>query len=243
MTIDAAARLIAEARTTGVPFERLPEDLRPKTEAEGFEIQKAVADRLGLEVAAWKVSAAGPSGGSAAPIFAGTVHMAPYVAKTLNTLETEIALRLVADLPGRPDRPYTRQEILAAVDCYAMAFEMVDWRVTSPDLTFQERIADCFANEGLIIGKQVPFQTDFSSPVDDVRLFCDGAAETFTPVDIDPIESIRAYVSVGGDLFDGLKAGQWVLTGSMTGLQKVTAPARWNARWRDITDVSVEVTG
>ncbi|SHL58336.1 hypothetical protein [Roseibium suaedae] len=242
MHLEEAISLLVEARKSGKTLDRLPESCRPQTNAEAYRIQKEVADRLGLTVTAWKTAAAGPTGPVAAPIFAGTVHNAPLRLKAA-ALETEIALRVSKDLPSRPDAPYSREEILAHVDAMAMAFELVDWRLTSADLSPTEKAADYFANAGLVIGTPIPIEGDISSPLADITLTCNGVAEPYVPNEIDPVESLRAYASTGGDQFGGLKAGQWVTTGSMTGVQRSPAAGKWHANWKGLTAVDLEIEG
>ncbi|WP_153769968.1 2-keto-4-pentenoate hydratase [Labrenzia sp. CE80] len=241
MSIEAAAQLIVEARRAHTTLARLPKSCRLGSEADGYAVQKAVAGTLGLAVAGWKVAARSSNSGVAAPIFAGTVHQAPVTLPHVNALETEIAFKLKHDLPVRYRQPYSRQEILNAIQSVALAFELVDWRLTAVDLDVPERVADCFANAGLVLGLERPFIGDISSPVKELSLFRDQTPEPFQAKDIDPVESIRAYVNYGGDTLGGLKAGHWVITGSLSGIQKVSCPETWTARWREELEVSLRI--
>lgn len=243
MPLSDAIALLVEAHRSGKALDRLPQTCRPATRDEGYGIQRGVASALGRSVEAWKTAASSPVGPVASPIFAGTVHQSPARLPAANVLETEIALRLSKDLPARPNAPYHRDEILACVDAMAMAFELVDWRLTSPEVSVPEKAADFFANAGLVLGNPIPLEGDISSPLADILLTFNGQPEAFTPNDIDPVESLRTYASTGGDLFGGLKAGQWVTTGSMTGFQKVSGPGRWHASWKGLTAVDLEITG
>ncbi|PVB60456.1 hypothetical protein [Labrenzia sp. 011] len=242
MYIDTAAQLIAKARCSGTQLDRLPEDCRPRNVSDGYVAQATVAEALGLAVAGWKVAAHEPGTGVAAPIFAGTVHHAPVSLVNVDILETEIAFRLGRDLPIRSRDPYSRHDILAAIQGFTLAFELVGRRFAASGLALPERIADCFANAGLILGKERPFMGDIPSPVEGVSLLRNGRSEPFQPIDIDPVESIRSYVNCGGDRLGGLRAGQWVITGSLTGMQEVSGPESWTARWRDELEVSLEIS-
>ncbi|MEH0071768.1 hypothetical protein V6L77_18055 [Pannonibacter sp. Pt2-lr] len=71
----------------------------------------------------------------------------------------------------------------------------------------------------------------------------DGTPEPFAPNDIDPAGSLMAYVNAGGDRFGGMKAGDWIITGSMSGVQNAPAPGLWTARWDDRLDISLTITG
>ncbi|MEJ8473819.1 hypothetical protein [Roseibium algae] len=243
MSLEKAAKLIADLRRQRQSIMRLPDNCKPQTEEDAYALQAKVADLLKLEVAAWKVSASGPRGATAAPILAGRIFNSPAAIETTSLLETEIALKLNRDLPIRSAGGYTREDILEGIEAYALAFELVDYRLSAPDMSFPERLADCLANDGLVLGVPQPFTEDFTSPVHKLSLFFDSTPEPFKPADIDPVESLRAYASIGGDALGGLKAGQWVITGSMTGMQKVNAAGTWQAFWDSKLDVSLDILG
>ncbi|WP_269584494.1 hypothetical protein [Roseibium sp. Sym1] len=232
-----AVDILAGLRAQHAAMERLPDHVRPQTPAEAYEIQARLARAAATDGMHWKVSASGPLGPAAAPVFGDRILTSPATVGTANRLETEIALKLGRDLPCRPERPYSRQEVRACVEAFAIAFELVDWRLTAGDLSFPERLADCFANDGMVIGDPAPLEVLSASPVTQTTLFRDGEPEPFTPVDIDPVGSLLAYANAGGDRLGGFKAGQWVLTGSMTGMQACGSASAWKACWADISEV------
>src|SRR5262245_17611593 len=51
-----AARLLVEARRTGVPIKELPQDIRPLVAAESNQIVNEVTKMLGHDVAGWKIT-------------------------------------------------------------------------------------------------------------------------------------------------------------------------------------------
>jgi 2-keto-4-pentenoate hydratase len=57
---DKAARILWRARTKGQRIEGLPDELLPRTLAQGYAIQKAFVARIGHQTG-WKLSAAGPA--------------------------------------------------------------------------------------------------------------------------------------------------------------------------------------
>ncbi|POF33588.1 hypothetical protein [Roseibium marinum] len=235
--LDAAAELLAGCRGNGATLAQLPVYARPETEQEGYDVQRRVVQFLNAAPRSWKVSASGPSGPTAAPVWGGEALSSPTRAGERLLLETEIALRLCHDLPCRPSVAYTRNTILKAVDVFAVAFERVSYRLTAPDLPFPQRLADCLANDGLVIGTALPIADLRPDPVAHLTLCRNGTPEAFTPVNIDPVGALLAYANHGGDLLGGLKKGQWVLTGSMTGMQKVDSASEWSAVWNGVSEV------
>src|SRR6266446_101837 len=83
-----------------------------------------------LLVEARKTGKPGPEAEPAyAPIFTVSASPGRFPAKTqrLFGIEAEIAFRLARDLPKR-DKPYTRDEIVAAIASMHPAIELVDTR-------------------------------------------------------------------------------------------------------------------
>lgn len=242
--LSQASAILAECRRQGGALERLPESARPQTLQEGYEIQRRVHAELGdAPVRHWKTSQTGPKGPMTAPIHGSRILTSPATVGRVNSLETEIALQLGQDLPYREGEPYTREEVLAAVSHFALAFELCAMRLTAPDLSVEEKIADCLFNDGLVLGTPVPFTGDILSPVTRLELMHEGKAEPFTPNDIDPAGSLMAYVNAGGDRFGGMKAGDWIITGSMSGVQSAPATGLWTARWDNRLEISLTITG
>ena len=102
---EEAARLLCAARG-GEPLAELPAECRPQSDADAYQIQDAVARRLGETIGGWKVGVASPTTAAfCAPIFARMIRPSPaaYAASELRLIgiEGEIAFRLGRDLPAR----------------------------------------------------------------------------------------------------------------------------------------------
>lgn len=67
-------------------------------------------------------------------------------------LEFEICARLGRDLPPR-DRPYSMEEVAAAVNAVAPAFEVIDDRNSPYPLDMLSLVADNAWNEGIVLGE------------------------------------------------------------------------------------------
>src|SRR5471032_2823748 len=152
-----AATLLIEARKSGKGLAGLPADCRPDSADEAYAIQDAVAHRLGA-IQGWKTGAPGPDAEPAyAPIF--TVISGPgrfpAVTQRLFGIEAEMAFRLARDLPKR-DKPYTRDEIVAAIASMHPAVELVDTRFADfTKIDALSKVADNQSNGALIYAPAV----------------------------------------------------------------------------------------
>ena len=136
---EAAARAIRDAWRGRALIDAIPESCRPRTSAEGYAAQAALARLLGARPIGWKIAATstagqkhigvdGPLAGrlleskthrSGAALPAGHLHMA--------VAEAEFAFRMGADLPGR-GADYAVEEVMAAVSALHVAIEIPDSR-------------------------------------------------------------------------------------------------------------------
>ncbi|MBP2290830.1 2-keto-4-pentenoate hydratase [Azospirillum rugosum] len=217
-TVDA----LLEARRTRQWLTALPAP--PVSEADAYAIQDAVARRLG-PVVAWKVGARTPdSEPFRAPIHAETtftgVDRLPASMFQVIGMEAEIAYRFAKDLPPRA-QPYTRDEVLDAVESVHPAFEIVDTRFagfgTQDGLS---HMADQFNHGALVVGPAIPDWRSLDPIKERVTLDVDGKREMDTVGGNSAGEPVRLLVwmaNVGAVSLGGLKTGDVVTTGSHTG--------------------------
>lgn len=231
--IEDAAAFLAAARREGRVIEALPEACRPPSLAEGYEVQNAFRAIWPDTVAGWKIGATAPATMARfnldqpmyGPFFAGTVHSSPArtAAPTRHAMaiESEFAYRFGRDLPAR-QQPYTREEIIAAIDALIPAFEIVGTRyVQVPYGDPGSVVADCMLNAAMVLGTPVTDWRGLDIPRHPVRLTIDGVVKgegTGGDALGDPrnvldwvVENLRA----GGI---GLTKGQVLSTGTCTGI-------------------------
>jgi 2-keto-4-pentenoate hydratase len=219
-----AATLLVEARRSGEGLAELPTDCRPGSANEAYAIQDAVAQRLGA-IEGWKTGAPGPDAEPAyAPIF--TVIAAPgrFPAATqrLFGIEAELAFRLARDLPKR-DRPYTRDEAVAAVAGMHPAIELVDTRFADfAAVDALSKVADNQSNGALIHGPAVAgwqsLDLDLARPPITVTIDGKVAARTTGNSGGDPLRLLTALANHCTGRTGGLREGDMITTGSITGL-------------------------
>ena len=165
---DAARRLIA-GRDAVATIERLPDGLRPSSEAEGYAIQDA-AIRLraeaGFAIAGWKIGCTsatmqrmlGVDGPCAGAVLARDLLQSPARVKREAAVkpvaECEIALRLASDVPPRAGG-HDATSIAPHVGACMTAIELADFRYPEPRPSPAELIADDFFQRAVVLGPEL----------------------------------------------------------------------------------------
>jgi 2-keto-4-pentenoate hydratase len=245
---EAAASILLEARRSRLWLPSLPEDYRPKGMDDAYAIQAILLASLG-PVAAWKVGAGGPDSwpacaAIAAPTLFESGARLPAEMFHLVGIEAELAFRMAADLPPR-DKPYSRDEVLAAVGSVHPAIEVSDTRFHA--WGSQDRpshIADQLNHGALVIGlgvedwRQIDVTSQRTILTIDGHPFADVAGGN--PAG-DPVRLLHWLANHGARAFGGLRAGAVVTTGSVTGVKFADAPVRAQAVLPGIGTVDVMV--
>ena len=226
----ASAAVITMARQGRTPRPLdLPAALRPRSAAEAYAVQDAVVRERG-EVAGWKVGAASPQ---AEPVRAAltkdsvwvdaagqAVHL-PAAGFGVIGVEAELVYQLGADLPDRAI-PYTAAEVLAAVVSVRAAIEVCDTRFAAWAQQGEwSRLADQACHGALIVGSGVADVAAVQPLMQGVTLSVNGSvavqhAAWGNPAG-DPLRLLVWLANEGARSLGGLRAGQWVTTGSCTG--------------------------
>jgi 2-keto-4-pentenoate hydratase len=221
--LQQAADLLIAARKSGNFIATLPTELHPADAAE----HEFIADRV--------AAAFGPIGGYkiGAPNLEATPSFAPMPAAWFapsgscptgirwhyRGLEAEIAFVVGSDLPPRVE-PYTREEAIAAMASCHPVIEILETAFVDPTaLDPKLPLADLQRNGGFVYGAAIPNWQAIDWHTERVTLAVDGK-----------IEVDRTGSNTSGDLLrllpylanqharsGGLKAGQWITTGSWTG--------------------------
>jgi 2-keto-4-pentenoate hydratase len=232
--MDNAARLNAmahwmwDARRQRLPYRNLPDELRPASIAEAYAAQEAyyrLAEPLYGAVAGAKIATTTkvmqqlmgithPCGGA---IFARTIHASPARLRTADfvnlRLESEIALKLGADLPASR-APWTRDKVAPAVAGAMPAFELIEDR--NADYAHTEAasliVENCW-NGGVVIGTAKPVSAAALVGIAGRltiggKSMGEGAAE-------DPYATLAWLANHLAERGRDLKAGMVVITGSL----------------------------
>jgi 2-keto-4-pentenoate hydratase len=236
---NAMARWLWDARRQRLPYRNLPDELRPASIAEAYAAQEAyyrLAEPLYGAVAGAKIATTTkvmqqlmgithPCGGA---IFARTIHASPArlrIADFVNLrLESEIALKLGADLPAS-GAPWTREGVAQAVAGAMPAFELIEDR--NADYAHTEAasliVENCW-NGGVVVGAPKPASCAALLEITG-RLTIggkpagEGAAE-------DPCAALAWLANHLAERGRDLKAGMVVITGSLIPTMSIAAGQR-----------------
>jgi 2-keto-4-pentenoate hydratase len=221
-TILLAARRDPSSRPAGLP-------MPPTDAAEAYAIQALIQSHLG-PIGGWKVGH-GPRGFTCAPMPASHVMASPAQVPQHECpdrgVEAEIAVRIVHDLPPRPE-PYTTDDILAAIATAHPAIELLQSRYT--DVTAVDpltNLADSLSHYGFVWGDAIPGWQSIDLATETVAVQVNGAEIkrcTGNPAG-DMLPLVVWLANHGAHWAGGLKAGQFVTTGSWTAKDFVPAGA------------------
>ena len=238
--------MLLDARRTLCPMEKLPAALVPVSMDEVYFVQDTMAQALGA-IGGWKVGAATAEG---EPVFAPmpAAGIGPDNSTLgggrLRGVEAEVAFLLGEDLPARAT-PYSREEVARAVRSCHPAIEVLESGLvlpTDPALRMTQ-LADLQMHGGFVFGPAtVDWQgIDFTKEV--VTMGVDGV-----------VRVERVGSNTAGDLLrllpwlasgaaarrtGGLRAGQWVTTGSWTGAEFAERESTANAQFSSLGRVAL----
>jgi 2-keto-4-pentenoate hydratase len=220
--IQACAEALVSARRGGGFIEALP--VEPSSIAEAHAVQDRTAALLGEPVGAYKVNVTTERGVVRGLIYERTVRSSPAVVSKKDAphlgVEGEIAFRFTRDFPARA-ADYTYDEVAAGVAA-AAALEIVSARYPSATgHPFLVSLADCLVNGGLVVGDAVADWPRLDFAQIGVTFELNGEVvhqgQGGHPAG-DPLIFGVALVNEMREA-GGVKAGQVVTTGSLTGVR------------------------
>jgi len=228
------ARLLATLRREGRQQSGLDSRLVPSDKATAYHVARMVEDELGWDVAGWKIAAMkeglqrqlrtdSPIYGR---VFAPNIVQSPVRvahAKLCSPIpEVEYQARLGADLPPRA-RPYTLEEVTEAVASLHTGIELAECRFVH-DAAFPPLpaiLADGAGAGMIVCGSAIADWKARDIAGQDVQLMCNGvlrrkgtAAEALDHPMV-PLTWLANELSRAGI---GMKAGQFISTGTLTGM-------------------------
>lgn len=248
-----AVDLLAEVWRMGQTLPALPESCRPKNLTEAYKVQALLEAELGFERAGWKIgctSAVARAILKADGPFAGRVFLARCHASgaaiaseqhRMRGLEAEFAFVLGKDIKPRK-KPYSRAEMLAAVDDLHPAIEIVDSRYTDwLKVTLPELVADMGSNGALIVGP--PAKNWRRKDLAKVAVTMAAGGKVVgkgkgADVMGHPLDAL-AWLANHPPSPEGLKAGEVVTTGTAAGFHRAGPKDKAVARFAGIGKVEL----
>jgi 2-keto-4-pentenoate hydratase len=157
-------------------------------------------------------------------------------------LEFECCARLGKPLGPRPD-PYTMEEVAAAVEAVAPAFEVIDDRNSAYPLDLLSLIADNSWNEGNVIGEFCASWPDLGSARStlecDGKVIDQGYGRDVLGHPFEPLRWLANNLSAQGRT---LRAGEIVLTGSWVTTRFPKAGERYRHTIEGVGSVEVRLS-
>jgi len=232
------AKELAAARTSGVLMDDLGGTLRVLSMAEAYYVHREMVQREGPDSGAGYL---GPVGGwkVGAPTADATPAFAPMPLRWINrsatkpgemavierhryrAVEAEIAFYVGVSLPPRGTN-YSREEIVAAMASCHPAIELLEAPFPDPDAVEKfSQVADLQSNGGFVPGPKVDGWQQIDFAKEGVQVIVDGAVEVervaSNSAGTDLLRLVEWLVNVGSVGYGGVKAGDWITTGSWTG--------------------------
>ncbi len=240
-----AAAAFTAARNDARLLEHLPADAVPTSLDDAYRLQAELA-RLAGGYGGWKVGAlnaeqqarSGVDRPTAARLLSPFVHTAParlsHRRFVRPLVECELAFAMAADLPPRA-RPYDEDDVAAAIAAMHLAIEIADSRLP-PKPGLAMNLADAMASGGFVIGPVVPGWRALDRGSIAVTLRVNGvetARGTGAKIIGDPLRAVTVLANNPVPGSPGLRRGDYVTTGSLTGMTAVapgdTAVAEFGA--------------
>ena len=229
---ELAAASLLEARRTGARLENLPEGSAPSEAAAAYAIQDIVTAELRSELGGtggWKVGSKGTTDQPlCAPMPSGLFQVSPGSLKGTDfktrIIEAEVAFHIATDLPPI-GRPYENEDLIDAIDYIVPAIEVVESRyVNFKALERMSVLADSLSNGGFIHGEPVHDWRGLDLENPTASLVVDGAVTLETRGGNPAGDLMRLVVWLANHVVGrtgGLRAGDFVTTGSFIGMQPV----------------------
>jgi len=246
--------LLAAARRDGRQVTSLDRELVPATAAAAYAVNGRVASLLGWEPLGWKIAATTEyvrtKLGVDSPIYGRTYRRFAFESPArlrhgdlLDPLvECEFFVTLARDLPAR-DTPWTLPEVVDAVGAVNAGIEVAECRFPMAALPPVTAIlADGSASGRYVFGDPIPdWQRGLSATP--VMLEVDGTPRrNGTGADVmgDPLNPLLWLAEERRHWGDGLKAGETVSTGSMTGMLPIKAGQQVRATFGASASVAID---
>jgi 2-keto-4-pentenoate hydratase len=232
-----AADLLLDARRTGTPIEDLPETLQPKDLDEAYALQDRIAEAYG-DIGGWKIGAATAD---ATPVFAPMplAWMAADGAvvggmRRYRGLESEIAFLLGKDLPAKATR-YSSEEVVDAIASCHPVIEVIESGLLDPLKAARlSMIGDLQMHGGFVYGPAVVDWQKIDFKTEHVSIAVDGMVRverTGSNTSGDLMRLLPWLANEGAARTGGLRAGEWITTGSWTGLSHAIAGSKVDVRF------------
>ena len=233
--IEQAARIFLACRDQGSKIDQLPDNCRPVTAEEGYQIQNAFLKLDGAFAMGWKVAATNKKTQTMLGITQPFAGILPNTALSLSpsnipagiftnpALEGEFAVLLRNNLPEN-DVPYDAVTAMEAVGAVIPAVEIVDSRIGERKLAGEKTLIAAGTVAGLVLGTPCTDWRSLTLPTHKVSLYIERELKgegDGSMVLGDPFNSLAWLANLCIDLGCPLTGGQIITLGTCTGLAPI----------------------
>lgn len=253
---EAAAALV-KARLDYTVLDTFPGGVFPADVSEAYAVLDCIVTEMGVPIGGWKAALTndaimqkmGTTSPACGPLFQPYIMASPrslnLPAESKRGLECEFAFRMGEALPPRPE-PYTQEEVCAAAATLHPAIEVVDGRIKNGmDHGAVGIIADHCANAAFVYGRGEANWRDLDLASHEARLSVNGEEVikgAGREVLGDPRNSLTWLANFLSARGTGLKAGDWVTTGSTMGIYPAPPGSSAVADFGSLGQVEVSFT-
>ncbi|MER8428510.1 hypothetical protein [Mesorhizobium sp. M1403] len=242
---DAANRLITKKRDCSADPVNL---CGLNSTKDAYNIQACTQSLLGVNAVGWKASLLADSSVLSAPIFDCDLFFSGEtlpIQRMKDGVECELAFVIETAIGPRPVSGYTRADIIPCIGGVMAAFELLDSRLVE---LFQSPtphlLADNLGNGGVVLGmansswlKHNLLEIAVELTVDNLTVLeRRGGHPAGDPFDV--VVALANHLAHRGKV---LEPGQFVMTGSYTGIHKVKAGQHLVATFDDIGGAALHV--
>lgn len=251
MEISTLARAIRSATDNGMT---IPPPVAAVTLDDGYAVQDAAWRMRGVAIAGYKIGLTNPAVqqmmGTDAPIV-GRLHATDILyapvdlaaARYPRFAEAELVVRIGRDLTPAM-APFDRDGVAAVVESVHAGIEICASRYAADDVAIGALVADNSNAERLVIGNRLSSGWDRAFAALEVTLDRSrGTSVRGNSVAVlgDPLDALvwlANWLAMRGET---LAQGQWVATGSCTGMTEIAPDERLTARFADRGAATVHI--
>jgi 2-keto-4-pentenoate hydratase len=228
MSAEKVAEMLVDARESGNLLDDIDAAIAPTTVEVAYDVHAAMAGRLG-KIGGWKVGASAPDATPAfAPMPLRWFHLQGLEGNVVSVtqhryrgVEAEIAFLMRDGLPPREEK-YSREEIIAAIESCHPAIEVLESAFAAPEkVAKMTTMSDLQSNGGFIPGPTVADWERIDFTREAIEVTVNGMVEVSrvasNSAGTDLLRLVEWLVNVGTVRYGGVKAGDWITTGSWTG--------------------------
>ena len=252
---EQTAKELFSRRTAGTKAPRLIEQYRPTSLDDALAIQESMIEISADRVGGWKcLLPLAENKFIVAPIFADNVQQGEVCelfadtgsvpGKKVARVEPEIAFVLTKSLPANSNG-YSEAQINDAIGSCHMALELIQSRFADDSgAEFYEVLADCLANQGLLLGPEVDRKKAFAAANVEVSFTQGEKVQAFSGKHPNSLPQTPIYWLINTMTKRGVsfEAGEAIITGSYCGVVELDFNELTSIAYDDIGEYQVTFT-